>query len=97
MIFLDSNIWLYGYTDKDGRKRDRSIALAPRKNEVALSSQVVNEVTSNLIRLQLMQETEIRQLGNELYADYSVLEIGRHDIVTASELRESIVFHFGTD
>ena len=94
MIFLDSNIWLYGYSiDTDDAKRNASLELA-ESPDVCLSSQVVNEVMSNILRKKLGTEPFVRQLIEELYADYPVLEILREDIRTASVLRESYRFSY---
>ncbi len=94
MIFLDSNIWLYGYSmDADISKRTRALELAVSP-DVCLSSQVVNEVMSNILRKQLGTEPFVQQLIEELYADYPVLEILREDIRTASMLRESYRFSY---
>ena len=57
-----------------------------------MSSQVINEVVSNLIRKNIESESFVRDLVEDLYSDYPVLEILREDIQTASELREE--YHF---
>ena len=94
MIFLDSNIWLYGYSiGSDHAKRDTSLQLAASP-DVCLSSQVVNEVMCNILRKGLGKESFVQQLIEELYADYPVLEIIREDIRTASALRETYKFSY---
>jgi len=91
--FLDSNILLYGYSDEDPDKREIAIRLASLP-DVCLSSQVVNEVMTNLLRKKLGTEADVRKLVDELYSDYDVLEILQEDIQTASELREEYNFSY---
>jgi predicted nucleic acid-binding protein len=91
--FLDSNISLYGYSDEDLRKREIAMRLLALP-DVCLSSQVVNEVMTNLLRKKLATEADIRKLVDELYSDYPVLEILQEDIQTASELREEYNFSY---
>ena len=92
--FYDSNVWLYGYTDEvSDSKRSVAMRLAALQH-VCLSSQVVNEVISNILKARLRTETEVRRLIDGLYSDYVVLEILREDIQTASELREEYRFSY---
>ena len=94
MNFLDSNIWIYGYSvDTGDGKRSKALELVEIA-DVCLSSQVVNEIASNLLRKQLVTEPFIQRLIDELYTDYPVLEILREDIQNASLLRESYRFSY---
>lgn len=88
MIFLDSNVWFYGYTKTgDEMKREKAQYLA-QKSDLCLSSQVINEVVSNLIRKANAPEDYVRTLVQLFYSTYLVLEILQEDIFLASELRE---------
>jgi predicted nucleic acid-binding protein len=94
VVFIDSNVWLYGYTDEvDDSKRSVAIRLAALQ-DVCLSSQVINEVISNILKAGLRTEIEARRLIDGLYSDYVVMEILREDIQVASELREEYRFSY---
>jgi predicted nucleic acid-binding protein len=93
VIFLDTNIWFYGYVYEQPKKQRRAADLVEEPN-VILSSQIVNELISNLLRKRLMKENDLRDLIDELYTDYLVLEIQKDDIQTASELREQYRFAY---
>ena len=88
MTFLDSNVWFYGYTKTgDEKKREMAQYLA-QKSDLCLSSQIVNEVISNLIRKASASEEYVKTLIQLFYSTYLVLEILQEDIFLASELRE---------
>jgi predicted nucleic acid-binding protein len=76
--FIDSNIWIYASTQSvdDPVDTRHSVArdLISQVNP-CLSVQVVNEVTSNLIRKFKFSESEIRNLIQSFYSDYTVVSI----------------------
>jgi predicted nucleic acid-binding protein len=93
VIFLDTNIWLYGYTDEDDRKHRKAVQLAAL-TDVVLSSQIINELVVNLLRKKLISEQSLRELVHELYADYQILPLIEEDIMKASSLREKYRFSY---
>jgi predicted nucleic acid-binding protein len=95
MIFVDSNIWLYGYGKAESERRKHEIALAiAERDDICLSSQVVNEVVSNILRKKLGSEQYAAEIVDELYGDYTVLEIIKSDIVDAGRLRGQYRFSY---
>jgi predicted nucleic acid-binding protein len=85
---VDSNIWLYALVaPSNPEKRKKAIEICADL-DICVSSQVVNEVLSNLLRKESASEEEIRRVLDEFYSQYLVLEILQSDIQTASELRE---------
>ena len=58
--FIDTNIWLYAFfqTESGTNKQKIARSLVDREN-VVVSTQVINEVCVNLIKKALMSETEI--------------------------------------
>ncbi len=90
MIFVDSNVWLYGLLlPPHPTKRQRALELCATP-EICVSSQVVNEVLANYRKKQPAAEADIRNILNEFYSEYLVLEILQSDIQTASELRRRV-------
>jgi predicted nucleic acid-binding protein len=91
---LDSNIWLYALVvSSDPVKRTKAIEYCAAP-DICVTSQIVNEVLSNLLRKESASEEEIRKVLDEFYSQYLVLEILQSDIQTASELREEYRFSY---
>jgi predicted nucleic acid-binding protein len=95
VIFVDSNVWLYGYKipSADGSKHRVALQIAQR-NDVCLSSQVVNEVASNILRKFSGSEEYIKEIIEELYSDYNVVLILKEDILNAGVLRREYNFSY---
>src|SRR6266496_3765606 len=86
--FVDSNIWIYAFTiDQDTEKTTTAQRLINTHTTIFLSTQVINEVCVNLLKKAAFTESEIYDLIDDFYTQYSVIEIG-HDILrSASTLR----------
>ncbi len=94
MKLVDSNIWLYALVaPSEPAKRKKAIEICA-DIDICVSSQVVNEVLSNLLRKESANEKEIRRVLDEFYSQYLVLEILQSDIQTASELRDEYRFSY---
>lgn len=89
-VFVDSNIWLYALIDKkDGDFRhDLANQLLEYLNRPVISTQVIREVTVNLLKKHPVAETTIRGLIKTWYADCSVVEANHQHFIKASLLRE---------
>jgi len=71
--FLDSNIWLYAFTetpDKEHKRKRRIAKKTIQKSDVIISSQVINETCVNLIKKTDLSEEEIRSLILSFYSKY---------------------------
>jgi predicted nucleic acid-binding protein len=86
--FVDTNVWFYSLTEQDLKLKERAenLIYENRKN-ICLSSQVINELCSNLIKKAAFGETGIKQLIARLYFDYEVVEQNQAILTTASDLR----------
>lgn len=62
--------------------------------DICISSQVVNEVLSNILKKKIGTEDYVRKLNDHLYSDYIVLEVLHEDARTASELRGEYFFSY---
>lgn len=85
--FVDSNVWLYAFMDETEPKHQPANTLIKQAG-VVLSTQVVNEVCSNLIRKSGYNEQEIQQTIQNLRANHTILEVSLAIIQQASLLRE---------
>jgi len=63
LAFIDMNIWLYAFSDsQDKLKTQQAKVLIRQTPQIALSTQVVNEVGANLLRKFQAAEPDIRKL-----------------------------------
>jgi len=92
LAFIDTNIWLYAFgTSQDKLKSQQAKLLLRRTPQIALSTQVVNEVSVNLLRKFQAEERDIRKLVRSLYRKYLIIELNRTILLQASDLR--IAYH----
>ena len=71
ICFIDSNIWLYAFISNSKEKQKsetaKQIVLA---NNIAISTQVINEVCINLIKKAKFSEADIQELVRDFYFNY---------------------------
>lgn len=91
--FIDTNIWLYAFTDDDARKKDISQALIQSLRPV-VSSQVINEICVNLIKRANFPETQIGELIETFYQKYEVIEVQKELLLSASRLRQDYALSY---
>ena len=90
LAFIDTNIWLYAFNDsQDKLKTQQAKVLLRRTPQIALSTQVVNEVSVNLLRKFQAAEPDIRKLIRSLYRKYLIIEYNRAILLHASDLRSA--------
>lgn len=86
--FVDTNIWLYAFIESQDKSKSVSAKSTILNNSnIAVSSQVINEVCVNLIKKAKFDENTIQQLIESFYSKYQVIEIGRAELLKASEIR----------
>jgi predicted nucleic acid-binding protein len=87
--FLDSNVWLYAFIKgQDSNKTAKAIILINALSTIFVSTQVINEVCVNLLRKQRASETEIRDVIDDFFTLYNVIELDQEQLIHASNLRE---------
>ena len=91
-FFIDSNIFLYAFSTKDPSKQKKaaSIIIQP----AVISTQVINEVSSNLLKKLGMNNTEVQHFVEDCYARYTVIDFSRTVFVEAAILRERHAFSY---
>lgn len=93
--FIDTNVWLYAVSQsQDPRKHVAANQLIRQTPRIVLSTQIVNELTINLLRKFHMSESDVRKLIRSLYRKYLVMELNRSTLLQASDLRASYSFSF---
>lgn len=92
LAFIDTNIWLYAFSSsQDQQKTQRAKLLLSETTAIALSTQVINEISINMLRKFQADEQDIRKLIRSLYRKYLVVEHNRDILLHASDLR--IAYH----
>lgn len=87
--FIDTNVWLYAFiAGQDSQKTERAQALLGTLSAITVSAQVINEVCVNLIKHQKFAEDQIRDVINDYYNTYTVIELDQPILLSASSLRE---------
>jgi predicted nucleic acid-binding protein len=91
--FIDTNIWLYRLfndlrieaTERE-RKRTIAISITEKANPI-ISTQVINEVSSNLLKKAKFDEERIKSVIQSLYNRCQVVEFNLTILEAASNLR----------
>ncbi|MCB1194435.1 MAG: PIN domain-containing protein [Leptospiraceae bacterium] len=85
-IYVDSNIWLYAFMKGNSEKTEKAKTII-REPGLILSTQVINELCTNLIKKANYSELEIQQAVKSLYSYYQVITIDKNIIIEASKIR----------
>ena len=95
IYFIDSNIWLYVFIsnskEKEKSKIAKQVILA---NNIAVSTQVINEVCVNLIKKAKFSEADIQELLQDFYFNYQVIGVDSIIQLDASKLRQNYCFSY---
>ncbi len=98
--FIDTNVWLYRLFDDKKievaeRDRKRNIAISITSNEgIFISTQVVNEVSANLLKKAAFNEEQIKAVIQSLYRRCTVVEFNLNIFESASDIRSRYNFSF---
>ena len=97
LYVCDSNIWLYRLLihpecndAAERRKRNLAAALTSREN-ILISTQIINEVCAVLSKKAKISEVQIRQIIQEFYDGCLVIQLDRNIILRASDWDSLIV------
>jgi predicted nucleic acid-binding protein len=95
IVFIDTNIWIYAFVDaQDTTKTQRARAIIRREQMIALSTQVINEITNNLLRKYHATEDVIQRLVRTMYRKYQVYTFTEDLLLHASRLRTTYHLSF---
>ncbi|MDJ0579766.1 PIN domain-containing protein [Crocosphaera sp.] len=88
LCFVDSNIWLYGFsTDKKEETKRLLAKQLIKEKHIIISTQVINEVCRNLLRKHKIDEQMILNLVASFYRKYQVIAFNFNILETGSNLR----------
>lgn len=89
-VFVDTNIWLYSLiqTANDPRHQ-QAVDLLLGLTRPVISSQVIGEICSNLIKKTRIPEQQLRSLINNWYLDCEVIAANAAQYQLASRIRVS--------
>jgi predicted nucleic acid-binding protein len=94
-VFVDSNIWLYSFVEKDDDDRHQQAAdFVLSLSKPVISSQVIREVCSNLIKKTRLPEPQLQSLVSRWYQTCNVISSNEAQHLLASKLRESYSFSY---
>jgi predicted nucleic acid-binding protein len=90
--FIDSNIWLYRFIinprDPDAIPKQQIATTVTNHQNILISTQVVNEVCSNLIRKAGFDNLQIQNLLEELAEGCEILPVSLETLQYAVKLRD---------
>ena len=93
--FIDTNVWLYAFiAGQDAVKTQRAKHLIHATTMIVVSTQVINEVCVNLIKREKFSEAQIRDVINDFYQTYTVINIDQQILILTSTLRERYAISF---
>lgn len=91
--FIDTNIWLYAFTDDDAHKKEIAQALI-KTSQPVVSVQVINEICVNLIKRASFPEAQIAELIETFYQKYDVIDLQKGLLLSASQLRQEYTLSY---
>ncbi len=71
--FIDTNIWLYSFIESQDRRKTKIAKSIISESDIIISTQIVNEMSVNLLKKASFSEAQIRELIISLYKRYTVL------------------------
>ena len=96
--FIDSNIWLYRFIinprDTDAIPKQQIATTITNSQNILISTQVVNEVCSNLIRKARFNNAQIQILLEELAQGCEILPVSLETLQSAVKLRDQYLLSF---
>jgi predicted nucleic acid-binding protein len=91
--FIDTNIWLYAFTNENADKKEVAQALI-KSSQPVISVQVINEICVNLLKRAHFPEPRICELIETCYRKYTVVEAQKGLLLSASQLRQEYAFSY---
>jgi len=85
-IFIDSNIFLYAFSNKDISKQSISASIV--KQNHTISTQVLNEVSNNMIKKLKFSNKEIEKFISSCYTQYNIVDFSKEIFIKASIIRD---------
>ena len=92
-VFVDSNIFLYAFSKIDGNSKNKELEKQVIASNIILeniniSTQVINEVSNNMLRKLKFSNAEVREFVESCYGRYEIVNFSEELFIVASEVRE---------
>jgi len=87
-IFIDTNIFLYAFSDKDIGKQIIAKGIFFENIRYTISEQVINECSVNLIKKFKFREEDIKSFVKSSYKRYEVIGLDKDILLYSSDIRE---------
>ena len=94
IAFIDTNIWLYSFIKSQDEEKTKIAKAIISQTDIIISTQIVNELTVNLLKKASFSEQKIQELIHSLYRRYTVVELSPSILISASEIRSNFSFSF---
>ena len=94
---IDTNIWLYAliHSKNDESKHQQAVVfLEDITSEIVVSTQVVNEISSNLLRKANKDNAFLHDFLVEFISSHTVVDQSSDDLLLGSTLRKNFQFSF---
>ena len=88
--FIDTNVLVYSFDDKDAGKYEQANRLIKDLDQPVINSQVIRELGNNLRKKAGFNEPSIQQVIRELYRDCTVISSSEQTFIKASQLRDQM-------
>jgi len=92
--FVDTNIWLYSFIKSRDDEKHQTAKGIISGNNITISTQIINEMSVNLLSKAKFPEEKIQTLIESLYQRYTVLELSQDTLLKASKIRANHAFSF---
>jgi len=86
LAFADTNVWLYALLETQDAAKCAVAREIIRDRELLVSTQVINEVSFNLLRKAAFSEARIQELTASFYLRHRVIAPGEETMRTASRV-----------
>jgi predicted nucleic acid-binding protein len=86
--FIDSNIWLYAMIQSQDPRKHKIANEVTRSKNIFISTQVINEVCSNLIKKTSLSKQEIQGIITGFYQSCTVIEFNESTGLFHSKQRD---------
>ena len=87
-IFIDTNIFLYAFSDKDIGKQIVAKGIFSKNIRYTISEQVINECSVNLIKKFKFKEEGIKSFVISSYKRFEVIGLDKDILLYSSDIRE---------
>ncbi len=92
--FVDTNIWLYSFIESQDTSKSQIAKSIISQSDIIISTQIVNEMSVNLLKKARFSENRIQALIQSLYKRFTILELSPDILLSASKIRANFSFSF---